>query len=122
MNFRAPKVVKWATVLPMAANPVSVDPSKYGTKRKGSEEVCFNVNKSFEKMPGKIQNNNAKSITFWFLNVFNFSGILLENLLTLKTYDARIDSLAQAKNHNAKYSTDILSSTPSISSLFSRGG
>ena len=39
INFRALKVVKWATMLPAAANPVSVDPSKYGTKRKGSEEV-----------------------------------------------------------------------------------
>ena len=39
INFCALKVVKWATMLPAAANPVSVDPSKYGTKRKGSEEV-----------------------------------------------------------------------------------
>ena len=33
MNFRAPKVVKWATVLPTAANRLSVDPFKRGTKR-----------------------------------------------------------------------------------------
>ena len=39
INFRALKVVKWATMLPAAANLVSVDPSKYGTKRSGSEEV-----------------------------------------------------------------------------------
>ena len=39
INFCALKVVKWAIMLPAAANPVSVDPSKYGTKRKGSEEV-----------------------------------------------------------------------------------
>ena len=29
MNFCAPKVVKWATVLPTAANQISVDPSKF---------------------------------------------------------------------------------------------
>ena len=39
INFRALKVVKWARMLPAAANPVSVDPSKNGTKRSGSEEV-----------------------------------------------------------------------------------
>ena len=33
MNFCAPKVVKWATVLLTAANQLSVDPSKRGTKR-----------------------------------------------------------------------------------------
>ena len=43
INFRALKVVKWATMLAAAANPVSVDPSKYGTKRKGSEEVQYIV-------------------------------------------------------------------------------
>ena len=32
-------MVKWAKMLPGAANPVSVDPSKNGTKRIGSEEV-----------------------------------------------------------------------------------
>ena len=42
INFCALKVVKLATMLPAAANPVSVDPSKYGTKRKGSEEVHKN--------------------------------------------------------------------------------
>ena len=41
INFRALKVEKWATVLPAAANPVSVDPSKNGTKRSGSEEVVY---------------------------------------------------------------------------------
>ena len=39
INFRALKVGKWARMLPAAANPVSVDPSKNGTKRSGSEEV-----------------------------------------------------------------------------------
>ena len=45
-NFCALKVVKWARMLPAAASPVSVDPSKNGTKRSGSEEVhrsTFNI-------------------------------------------------------------------------------
>ena len=43
INFRALKVVKWATMLPAAANLVSVDPSKYGTKRSESEEVLHSI-------------------------------------------------------------------------------
>ena len=43
INFRALKVVKWATMLPAAANPVSVDPFKYSTKRSESEEVFDHV-------------------------------------------------------------------------------
>ena len=43
INFHALKVVKWATMLHAAAHPVSVNPSKYGTKRKGSEEVHNSV-------------------------------------------------------------------------------
>ena len=39
MNFRAPKVVKWAMMHPTAANQLSVDPLKGGTKRFESEEV-----------------------------------------------------------------------------------
>ena len=50
INFRALKVVKWARMLPAAANPVSVDPSKNGTKRSGSEEVEVLIIKSYHKL------------------------------------------------------------------------
>ena len=39
MTFCAPKVAKWATVLPTATNWLVVDPFKRGTKRIESEEV-----------------------------------------------------------------------------------
>ena len=78
INFCALKVVKWATMLPAAASPVSVDPSKYGTKRSGSEEVFLTLapvscrNKTSRRIP---KGNNEVYYTYEAPNTIKLQAI-----------------------------------------------